>query len=100
MEKDGILGALSKHLFWDVDAGTIDAEKHLRFIIPRVMDRGTSSDVRAIWNRYGAETVKDVLLRAPSLQRKTIFFFANQFHLRPEDFRAYRKSQKLGTWTH
>ena len=100
MEKGGILGTLSKHLFWDVDVGSMDAEMHRSFIIPRVMDRGTSSDVRAIWNRYGAETVKEVLLHAPALQRKTISFFANQFHLRPEDFRAYRKSQELGTWMH
>ncbi len=100
METGEILGTLSNHLFWDVDVGTMDAGTHRRFIISRVMDRGTSSDVRAIWNRYGAETVKEVLLRAPSLQRKTIFFFANQFRLRPEDFRAYRKSQETGTWMH
>ncbi len=100
MEKGSALGSLSKHLFWDVDAGTMDAETHRGFIIPRVMDRGTRSDVQAIWNHYGAETVKDVLLQAPSLQRKTIFFFANQFRLRPEAFRAYRKSQEMGTWTH
>ena len=100
MEKGGILGILSNHLFWDVNVAEMDGEAHQGFIIPRVMDRGTRSDVQAVWNQYGAETVKKVLLQAPSLQRKTIFFFANQFHLRPEDFRAYRKSQELGTWVH
>ena len=91
---------LSKHLFWDVDTTTMDIEKHRGYIIPRVMDRGTRSDVQVVWNQYGAEAVKDVLLHTPSLQRKTIFFFANQFHLRPEAFRAFRKSQEMGTWTH
>ena len=100
MGKGDVLDTLSKHLFWDVDAGTMDAEMHRNFIIPRVMDRGTSSDVQAIWSQYGAETVKNVLLHTPSLQRKTIFFFANQFRLHPEAFRAYRKNQELGTWTH
>jgi hypothetical protein len=100
MEKGDIVQQLSSHLFWDVDAKEMDADAHRSFIIPRVMDRGAQTDVHAVWNRYGAETVKDVLLRAPSLQRKTIFFFANQFNLRPEDFRAYRQSQELGTWMH
>ena len=100
MENGGIVQQLSPTLFWDVDAGTVDAEVHRNFIIPRVMDRGSRSDAYAVWRHYGAESIKETLLRAPSLQRKTIAFFANQFHLRPEDFRAYRKSQELGTWTH
>ena len=98
MENGGIVRHLSPTLFWDVDAEGIDANAHRNFIIPRVMDRGTHGDVLAVWSHYGAEIVKESLLRAPSLQRKTIFFFCNQFALRPEDFRAYRKSQELGTW--
>ena len=94
------MGQLSGTLFWDVDVGGIDEQAHRNFIIPRAMDRGVRSDAYAVWRHYGAETVKEALLRAPSLQRKTIFFFANQFHLRPEDFRAYRKNQEMGTWTH
>ena len=100
MKNEGIVEQLSRTLFWDVDAGAVDAKTHRNFIIPRVMDRGSRSDVRVVWRYYGAEVVKASLLRAPSLQRKTIFFFANQFHLRPEEFRAYRKSRELGTWEH
>lgn len=100
MENGGIVQQLSRTLFWDVDVGAVDAEVHRNFIILRVMDRGSRGEVRAVWKYYGADTVRCALLRAPSLQRKTIFFFANQFQLRPEDFRAYRKSQELGTWTH
>ena len=100
MKNGGIVQQLSGHLFWDVDAGEMDAQAHRNFIIPRVMDRGTHEDVTAVWAHYGAEAVKESLLRAPSLQRKTIAFFANQFHLRPADFRAYRKPQELGTWVH
>ena len=72
-------------------------QRSTALIIHRVMDRGTPSNVQAVWNQYGAETVKDVLLHTPSLQHKTIFFFANQFRLRPE---AFRKSQEMGSWTH
>ena len=98
METGTLIGTLSKHLFWDVDAESMNTESHRSFIITRVMDRGTSPDVQAVWNQYGEETVKEVLLHAPSLQRKTIFFFANQFQMNPEEFRAYRKSEELGIW--
>lgn len=91
---------MSPTLFWDVNVAEMDESAHRNFIIPRVMDRGTHSDVLAVWAYYGPESVKESLLRTPSLQQKTIFFFANQFRLHPEDFRAYRKSQEIGTWVH
>lgn len=100
MENSGIVQQLFPTLFWDVDVETMDSQSHRNFIIPRVMDRGTHDDVMAVWTHYGEEVVKESLLGAPSLQRKTIFFFANQFRLRPEDFRAYRKNKLMGTWEH
>ena len=98
MRGGGTKHLFSNHLFWDVS--DVDWDLHRNFIISRVMDRGTLEDVRLVWNHYGAESVKAALLRAPALQRKTIHFFANQFHLDLRDFRSYRKSQELGTWIH
>jgi hypothetical protein len=76
----------------------IDDLEHRRFVIARVMDRGSARDARLTWEYYGGDTVKAALLGAPALERKTVYFFANQFGLRPDDFRSYRKSGKLGTW--
>lgn len=90
--------SFSKHLLWDVDE--VDREIHCDFIIVRAMERGTREDVRLVWNYYGADAVKAALLKAPSLQRKTIWFFANQFGLKTSDFRADRKGRELGTWAH
>ncbi len=98
MERNDIIQQLSDHLFWDVKRQEIEPTKHKRYIIIRTMDRGTSQDVRLVWDYYGAETIKDELLHAPSLHLKTISFFANQFHIPPEDFRAYHKNKELQTW--
>ncbi|MCK5528228.1 MAG: hypothetical protein KAI74_00980 [Kiritimatiellae bacterium] len=98
MEHNDIIQQLSEHLFWDVEKHDIDLTKHQRFIITRVLDRGTSRDVRLIWSYYGEDSVKNAIMNAPSLQRKTISFFANQFQIPPEDFRAYKK--ELTTWDH
>jgi hypothetical protein len=96
MNKVEFTQQLSDHVLWDVDRASMDAEQHRRFIIPRIMDRGTLPDVKATWNYYGETKVREALLTAPSLQKKTIAFFANQFNLPREEFRAFRKQTR--TW--
>ena len=85
------LNQLSEHLFWDVDRGSIDPDRNAGFLLPRIMDRGTLDDVQAAWAYYSEAQINDVLLTAPSLTRKTIAFFANQFQLPREAFRAYQR---------
>lgn len=87
------LDRLSDHLFWDVNRDSVDPASHARFLISRIMDRGTREDVRAAWGRYGPEGVKAALLEAPALERKTVAFFANQFDLPREAFRAWRRNR-------
>lgn len=88
MSRSRFLEELSDHLFWDVDRSSVDPEKHVRFLIWRIMDRGTREDARLAWAHYGPEEVKAALLESPALDRKTIAFFANQFQLPREAFRA------------
>ncbi len=87
---------LSEHLFWDVDRASVDPEQHRRFIISRIMDRGTLEDVKEAWRYYGEEAVREALLNASSLHKKTISFFSRQFNLPRESFRASRN--QTGTW--
>ena len=84
---------LSSHLFWDVDRLALNSEDHASFLICRIMERGSSEDVRLAWRYYGEDRVRDVLLQAPALSRKTINFFANQFRLSCDAFRAYQRGQ-------
>jgi hypothetical protein len=81
---------LSAFLFWDVDPSGINPETHRQFIIPRVMERGTLADVKTVWEYYGVETVRSALLNAADLSAKTVSFFANQFNLSRDSFRAFR----------
>ncbi len=96
MTKEEFIQRLSKRLFWDVDPATMDAEDNSPFIISRTMERGSLSDVRAVWHYYDEERIRDTLLNASSLSKKTIAFFANQFNLPCEQFRAFRHNS--GTW--
>jgi hypothetical protein len=96
MTKQQFSDGLSEHLYWDVERGTVDADKHRRFIIPRIMDCGTLADVKAAWAYYGETCVRDTLLNARALNKKTIAFFANQFKLPREQFRAF--ASRTGGW--
>ena len=91
------LQRLSARLFWDVDPAAVDPDEHRRYVIPRIMDRGTREDVKAAWSFYGEETIREVLLNAASLHKKTIAFFACQFDLPRESFRAFRS--QTGRWS-
>lgn len=93
---DTFIKQLSPSLFWDVDPEQVDPETHGQFVIARVMDRGTLRDVKAAWNYYGQERVQQALLNATSLHKKTIAFFANQFGLSRDSFRAYQNH--TGAW--
>ena len=88
------LDQLSDHLFWDVARSSVDPDANERFLVSRIMDRGTSGDVRLAWTYYGESRVREALLAAPSLQRKTIAFFANQFRISRDAFRAYQKESQ------
>jgi hypothetical protein len=94
---DGLLGQLSTHLFWDVDRAGVDLERHRAFIIVRTMERGNFADVIAVWHHYGSQAVQEALMQARSLEARTLFFFANQFGVRPGEFRAYRDGSSLDT---
>ena len=86
------LDQLSAPLFWDVERNSVDPEANAPFLIIRVMERGTSQEVRTAWAYYGAARIEEALLAAPSLSKKTIAFFANQFGLKREQFRAYQRA--------
>jgi hypothetical protein len=82
---------LSPHLFWDVDPASLDTQAHAGFVICRVMERGNSSDARHVWAFYGEDRIREALTSAPALSPKTIHFFANQFQISCDAFRAYRR---------
>lgn len=72
MSGSRFIDELPDYLFWDVDRRKVDADKHARYLICRIMDRGRRKDAYAAWEYYGPERVKAALVSAPALDRKTI----------------------------
>ena len=48
-------------LFWDIDATSLDWNKHKRWIIQRVFEYGNDTEVQTIIDHYGPRVVKDTL---------------------------------------
>ncbi len=75
----------------------MDAARHKRFVICRVMDRGTREDVRLTRTFYSPAEIQDALLGARTLHKKTIAYFAVMLGLPREAFRAHAV-QQTGNW--
>lgn len=88
---------LSKGLFWEADLDVLDLEAHPRYIIARVMDYGTWEEVQFIWKYYGSARIKSILIDAPSLQKRTIAFFAVIFDIPRDSFKATERA-KAANW--
>lgn len=82
----GNMQTLSKQiLFWDVDRGAMDPEKHKRFIIERVLAYGDTDDFQWAKSRYGSDALKEVLMNAKTLDAKSLSFWTAYFSLSPND---------------
>jgi hypothetical protein len=84
---------LPKYLFWDIDLNELDPEKHARFIIQRVIQRGLLEHWVKIKQYYGLEKIKHEILAMRSLDAKTLTFFSVYFEISKEKFRCYTIQQ-------
>jgi hypothetical protein len=51
---------LSPVLFWDVNRNTIDAVRHARWLIERVLEKGQWEDWILLWDNLGKETISSL----------------------------------------
>ena len=79
---------LPKWLFWDCNLATLDAERHARQIVERVMECGGLEDWKTVWKHYGEERIKDIVTTARCLSPRTVAFCCAVLELKKEDFRC------------
>lgn len=73
----------AKHLFWDVDPGTLDPKAHEDFVLGRVLSLGNMRAVKSVVDEVGLEVIRDFVLRAPHrLDRRSRRFFEVIFSVR------------------
>ncbi len=75
-------------LFWDVTFDSIDWQKHARFVIIRVVSRGNLQDWETLKAIYGKNKIKQEVVRARSLDPKTLAFLSVYFGIDKTSFRC------------
>jgi len=84
---------LPTYLFWDIDINSLDFQKNARYIIQRVIQRGSLQDWKTIRNFYGIDLIKKEILLMKNLDSKTLNFFSIYFGINKEDFRCFSIQQ-------
>ncbi len=70
-----------RSLFWDIDPKTIDLEQHKRFIMERILARGDVEDIHWAQKLYGNGPLKETLLKAKTIDPKSLSFWCHYFNL-------------------
>ncbi len=80
-------------LFWDVNVNEVDLDKHQVSVIERIATRGHLDEFRAVMQFYGQETVKNTLLNARYLDKRTLSYCSLIFDVSITQFRCYKLAQ-------
>ncbi len=77
-------------LFWDINSKAIDMDNHARFIIERIVTRGTWADWQSLVKIYGKQKILAETMKIRSLDQKSFNFLIVYFNVEKEKFRCYR----------
>ena len=95
VERGGFIASLTKNLFWDVDPETIDAEQHRQYVINRVLERGSLSDMRGMIQYYTMPVVVEEARSMRSLAPKALSFISCISNIPREQFRCYTSKPSM-----
>ena len=83
----------SENLFWDADPADLDFSKHMKYVVQRVLERGTLDDIRHMFSMYGFDNVVATSKTLRSLDPVSFSFIVNLSGQPKESFRCYTLKQ-------
>lgn len=92
---------LKNSFFWDFDISKMDEEINKRIIIERVLTLGDFKDVKKLIDFYGLEVIKNEIIFAGNIDKKTLNWLSLFLKIPKTKFRCYKKMQlKQGLWAY
>ena len=85
---------ISEIAFWDVKFEELDYQDNSLFIMDKVFNYGTWSDILETLKFYGIERVKKEIVQAPYFKSKNLAFLCTILHLDEQDFVSYQRRQE------
>ena len=86
---------LSKHLLGDLDLTKLDEQQNKTIIIERVFTRGDIDDLRIIFRLYKTEIIKQEIVKAGFLDKKTLNWASSFLNINKTNFQCYTKIQSM-----
>ena len=83
----------SPNLFWDADPADLDFSKHRKYVVQRILERGTVDDLRLAFHHYGLGDVIATAKTLRTLEPKALSFIACIAGEPRENFRCYTQKQ-------
>ena len=83
----------SPNLFWDADPADLDFSKHMKYVVQRVLERGTLDDMLHMFSMYGFDNVVATSKTLRSLDPVSFSFIVNLSGQPKESFRCYTLKQ-------
>lgn len=90
---------LSRRAFWDVDLKQLDFDRYPEFTIVRIMERGTSNDIREVIRYYGKDKVQSTLTNSERLLPRAQIILRRLFHLHNSDFKCPTGTQRAKNYS-
>ncbi len=89
----------SENLFWDADPADLDFERNKRYVVQRVLERGTVNDLGQIFRLYGMPNVIETAKSLRTLEPRALSFVSCIANEPKENFRCYtRKQSSRAPW--
>ena len=85
--------SLRPGLFWEFNIQSIDLQQHKASVIERIVTRGRWEEFLEMLRFYGQDTVKQVVLNARWLDKRTLAFCSAVFDMPVTEFRCYKLAQ-------
>lgn len=90
---ESVAQTFSKNLFWDADPKELDLRRNMRYIVQRVLERGTVDDIHSVFTAYGLPNVISTAKTLRSLEPRALSFIACLANEPKENFRCYTTKQ-------
>lgn len=92
---------LRKSLFWDTDYERLDWDKHAKYIIERVLHRGTWQEFKDMLAYYGREKITEVVKRLRYIDDRVMHFCKVYFNIALNEMRCHTiKQSKMTHWNY
>ena len=89
----------SVNLFWDADSSQLDLQRNKKYVVQRVLERGSIDDLRLAFEIYGMSGVVATAKTLRTLEPKALSFVACIANEPKDNFRCYtRKQSSQAPW--